>query len=112
MLEFIGSETQVSTVSYQEGRDYKTMLKTKKGRADKLLSDKRVNMYLRYVSAVFNFAKRHNYIKDNPFEGLQIRGKKVRADKMRDIFTVKDLKLLFCNSKEYGQDKYVISRKS
>jgi len=105
LIEFIGSETQVATISYQTGRDYKTQLKTKQGRAGKLISDKRVNMYLGYSSAVFNYAKRHNYIKDNPFEGLQIRSKKVRADKLRDIFTTDDLKLMFCESKEYGRDK-------
>jgi len=106
LLEFIGSVAQVSSVTYQTGRDYKNHIKLKKGRGGKKpLSDARINMYLGYASAVFSFAKRHNYIKDNPFEGLQIRGKKIRADKIRDIFTTDDLRLMFCDSKEYGQDK-------
>jgi len=102
LLEFIGSDTLVATVSFKTGRDYKDAIKQKTTQSNKPLSDARVNMYIGYASAVFNFAKRHNHIKDNPFEGLQIRGKKVRADKLREIFTTEDLKLMFVSSKEYG----------
>jgi len=105
LLKFIGAETLVNRVSYQMGRDYLAACKKKKNpNTGKTLSDSRVNTYVGYASAVFNFAKRHNHIKDNPFQGLQIKGKKVRPDKMRDIFSTKDLKLMFCKSQEYGQD--------
>lgn len=52
-----------------------------------------VNKYLRRVSALFTWGKRHGFVHDNPFSGLAIR-RKVLPHQQRERFTVEELQKL------------------
>jgi len=58
------------------------------------MSPSSVNKYLRRVSALFDWGKRHGHVHENPFTGLSIRATK-RPDQQRDRFTLEELQLLF-----------------
>ncbi len=52
-----------------------------------------VNKYLRRVSALFTWGKRHGFVNDNPFSGLAIRRTKL-PHQQRERFTVEELQKL------------------
>jgi integrase len=108
LLEFIGPDRMIHSVEIETGRRYKEMLSKITTNRKKKMSTARVDMYLGYASSVFRWAIRNKYFfGENPFTGLQY-GKKHRkkAQKQRKIFKEHDLKLMFVDSKEYGQDKW------
>jgi len=107
LLEFLGQDRKIHSVDYQTGRDYKKLLADTKTKRGKQMSSARVDIYLGYAAQVFNWAIKQNYIKVNPFAGLQYGKKKQkRADKQRDAFTTDDLRKIFVDSSYFGQDKW------
>jgi integrase len=107
LLSFLGPDTQIHTVDYQKGRDYKNLLMETRNKKGKPLSKRRINMYLSFASQLFNYAERNHFIDRNPFKGLQISEKKTRVDELRDVFDTEDLKKVFCYSKEYLEDDHI-----
>ena len=59
----------------------------------KTMSNSSVNKYLRRVSALFAWGKRHGFTNDNPFTGLAIRSK-VLPHQLRQRFTFEDIQRL------------------
>ena len=59
----------------------------------KTMSNSSVNKYLRRVSALFAWGKRHGFTNDNPFTGLAIRSK-VLPHQLRQRFTVEEIQRL------------------
>ena len=106
LLESFGYETEVDTIDFQTVKDYRDKLK-ETGNRGKPLSIKRVNMYIEYATALFNFAKRNKYIRENPASGLMYKDKR-SPDQITDVFDNEDLQKLF-RSKEYVEDKHLNS---
>lgn len=72
-------------------------------RTIKTINDK----YLCFAKAFFNFAKSNQYIQENPAQGILIKDrKKKNPHEQQDPFSTSDLKLLFCDSPEYGKDNH------
>lgn len=71
---------------------------------DDLLSISKVNAYLMRASALFNWAVRNGYVKQNPFSQQKIK-EKVAGHEKRDPFTTSDLKALF-SSPDYQMGKH------
>lgn len=65
-------------------------------RPSKTMSVSTVNKYLRRVSSLFDWGRKHGYVNENPFSGLGIRQKK-RAHQERDRYSAEELKIL-CNT--------------
>jgi integrase len=53
-----------------------------------------VNKYLRRVSALFDWGKRHGHVHENPFSGLAIRRDRL-PHQLRERFTLEELQRLF-----------------
>jgi integrase len=106
LLDFLGKNTMIHSVDYDNGRDYKAHLDTLKNAKGKPLSDSRKDSYLGFAKQLWKWAIQHHYADTNPFDGLQVgKAGRKRADKQRAAFTQDDLKTIFCDSKEYGQDR-------
>ncbi|HHP7234643.1 MAG TPA: DUF6538 domain-containing protein, partial [Desulfobacterales bacterium] len=105
LIGFLGSDTPIQSIDYPTGRSYKAHLQ-ENGNIGKALSVSRINMYLGFASTLFNYAQKNHYININPFNGLQISDKKIRVDELRDVFDEQDLKKMFCESREYKEDKH------
>ncbi|MCG6973888.1 MAG: hypothetical protein LJE66_12150, partial [Desulfobacterales bacterium] len=106
LLESLGYETEVHTIDFQTVKDCRDNLK-ETGNKGKPLSIKRVNMYIEYATALFNFAKRNKYISENPASGLMFKDKR-SPDQITDVFDKEDLQKLFL-SKEYIENKHLHS---
>ncbi len=66
LLSFLGPDTQIHTIDYQKGRDYKNLLMETRNKKGKPLSKRRINMYLSFASQLFNYAERNHFIDRNP----------------------------------------------
>jgi integrase len=106
-ISFVGKAINIEEVDYDVLRRYKQQLLKEEIRPGKTRSIKTINdKYLTLVKGFLNYAKHNNYITENPAEGLIIPerdGK--RRDEERKIFSIEDLKKLFCESQEFGQDQ-------
>ena len=71
MLEFYGQDTPITTIGFDQGREFKTHLREYKSNRGKNLSTARINLYLGFAKALFNFAVKNNYVDKNPFEGFK-----------------------------------------
>ena len=106
LIDFLGKDTMIHAVDYDSGRAYKSHLDTLKNAKGKPLSDSRKDSYLGFAKQLWKWAIQHHYADTNPFDGLQVgKAGRKRADQQRAAFTQDDLKTIFCNSKEYGQDR-------
>jgi integrase len=106
LLDFLGQDIMIHTVDYKMGRAYKAYLDSLKNKKGQPLSDGRKDNYLGFTKQLWRWAIRHNYVGVNPFDGLQVgKSGMKRADQQREAFTQDDLKLMFCDSKEYGTGK-------
>jgi hypothetical protein len=106
LLDFLGKDSMVHAVDYDSGRAYKTHLDTLKNAKGKPLSDSRKDSYLGWAKQLWKWAIQHNYIDVNPFDGLQVgKAGRKRADEQRAAFSQDDLKTIFCDSKEYKNDR-------
>jgi integrase len=54
-----------------------------------------VNKYLRRCSALFEWARKHGHVAENPFSGMAIRQSKTKANEQRERFTIEDIQKLF-----------------
>jgi len=108
MINFVGKDIQIHKIDAKIMRDYKQHLITEKTRSGKPRSIKTINdKYLCFTKAVFNFAKSNQYIKENPAEGISIKDrKKKRPHEQQDPFSKNDLRMIFCDSPEYKDDKH------
>jgi len=101
-LKYFGEDTRVHTIDFQEMKKYK------QGLMDKGIGLRTLEFYLGRAKAFFNYAKQYKYLDkstDNPVEGLMPKDTR-RKDTLRDVFDREDLEKLFCNSKEYSEDKH------
>jgi integrase len=106
LIDFLGKNTMIHSVDYDNGRDYKAHLDTLKNAKGKPLSDSRKDSYLGFAKQLWKWAIQHHYADTNPFDGLQVgKAGRKRADQQRAAFTQDDLKTIFCDSKEYGKDR-------
>ena len=123
ILKLIGN-VPVNTIDRQDVVDFKQTLqaipadyfkatkkyesipisKVIKNKPKKTLTAKTVNKYITNLSAVFNYACIHGYMKNNYASGMKIRLKRKRG-KERDQFSNEDLTALF-HSKEYTEDTF------
>jgi integrase len=107
LLQFLGKDRMIHTVDYQDGRAYKERLSSTKTKRGKQMSPARVDLYLGYAAQVWNWAIKHHYAEVNPFSGLQYgKKKRKRPDKQRDAFTKDDLRKMFVDSPNFGQDEW------
>jgi len=108
MINFVGKDTHIHTIDPKIMRDYKQHLMVEKTRSGKPRTIKTINdKYLCFTKAFFNFAKSNQYIKENPAEGMLIKDKKRKSPhEIQDPFSTDDLKMLFCDSSEYNEDKH------
>jgi len=108
IVDTLGAETQVHTIDYNTGKEFRDGLSDGKlSKSGKPLSVARVNFHLGIGKAMYNLAmkKDKNLDRINPFDDLRLRESK-RADEKQDTFSTEDLERLFCLSPEYGQDKH------
>ena len=63
-------------------------------RPSETMASESVNKYLRRVSALFDWGKRHGHIHENPFSGLTIRRTRL-PHQQRERFTPEELQRLF-----------------
>jgi integrase len=99
MLDHLGADTPITSVSYNEAKGYRQSL------LDRGLSISTVNdKYISFAHAVFNHGVKIGLLGLSPFSGTKLRDRR-KASSLRDIFTTKDLKLLF-ESKKYQNDGF------
>jgi len=108
MIDFVGKNTEIHKIDVKLMREYKQHLRTEKTRSGKTRTIKTINdKYLCFTKALFKFAKSNGYTKENPAEGMLIKDrKKKRPHEEQDPFSTDDLRMLFCDSKEYKEDKH------
>ena len=58
------------------------------------MANESINKYLRRVSALFDWGKRHGHVHENPFSGLAIRRDRL-PHQLRERFTAEELQRLF-----------------
>jgi len=108
MVSFIGKVTHIHRVDAKVMREYKQFLMSEKTSSGNPRTINTINdKYLCFAKAFFNFAKSNQYIQENPAQGILIKDrKKKRPHEQQDPFSTSDLKLLFCDSPEYGKDNH------
>jgi integrase len=102
-----------STIGFKLANDFKTAImqlppnRTKGFYAGKSVSEilrshpnvtmsiANVNKYLRRCSALFEWARKHGHVVENPFSGMAIRQSKTKANEQRERFTIEDIQKLF-----------------
>ncbi|MBW2635100.1 MAG: hypothetical protein JRE14_13440 [Deltaproteobacteria bacterium] len=111
IVEHFGPKTQLHTIEWLQVKAFRDGLKTGKySPSGKPLSPGRVNLFLIIFNKMHTLAKLkdRNLDRINLTEGLRLKDKR-RADEKQDIFTIEELKRLFVDSKEYGNDKHIHS---
>ncbi|BBO80218.1 integrase [Desulfosarcina ovata subsp. sediminis] len=100
--------TQLHTIDYNRVKAFRDGLRdgslSKNGTP---LSIARTNFFTATIKRIFDLAMKQdrNLDRINPADGLQLRDKRKVSEK-RDVFTNDELKAIFVDSKEYGQDKH------
>jgi site-specific recombinase XerD len=108
----IGEKTPIHSIDGKALRQYKQGLLDEEYKPGKTRSISTINdKYLTFVKALFVFARDNHYIEKNPAKGLSIKvSQKKKSHKKQEIFTDEDLKKLFCESSEFGEDRHAFSR--
>lgn len=118
-LKVIGRDTQLNQLSHDLARTYKEKLMKLPAHIEKILeyqglsidqiialnpkpiTTNTVNKHLSRVNSLMIWAKRHGYIKENYFDGLQIKTKKKNVSRERLPFSQSDIDRLFGYSGKY-----------
>jgi len=105
--DYLDEKTPIHSIDGKALRKYKQWLLEEEYMPGKTRSISTINnKYLSFVKAFFAFAKGNGIIKENPAEGISIKdSRKKKAHKKQDVFTNEDLKSLFCESPESGNDE-------
>lgn len=122
LLKEVLKNPSVSTISHKQANEFKSTLlklpanRTKGKYAGKSIKELlamrpsgtmsvcTVNKYLRRVSSLFEWGRKHGYAFENPFSGIGIPEKR-QAHEQRPRFTEDDLKILF-DPKSLNRDKF------
>lgn len=107
LVQFVGKDSDIREVDGETLRRYKHQLTKEEIAPGKPRSVKTVNdKYLCFQKTFFTWAKNNSYITQNPVEGLLIKERKdKRPDEEQDPFTKDELKMMFVESQEYGEDQ-------
>ena len=125
ITDFLGAETPVGKIRYQDLQDFKDMLqklppnftrsKQYEGMTlrDVLKSDLQgnlsisaMNRYIMNAQAVFNYGVRNNHMTINPAAGIQFEKEKKKTSSERSMFDQQDLTKIF-HSQKYTEDDFV-----
>jgi integrase len=107
-VKFVGENIDISEIDAPLLRGYKDRLRKEKSRDGKVRTPSTINnKYLGTVRGFFSYAERNQYIARNPAQGIRVEeGKKKKPHELRDPFTNDELKRMFCESQEYGDDQH------
>lgn len=108
ILKTLRPDTQLHTLDYGKLKKFRNGLRSGElSSSGKPLSIDRVNLFISTLKEMYDIAMREDKKLDrvNPAEGLRLKDKRKPSSK-QDIFTFDELKVMFCDSKEYGQDKH------
>ena len=109
ILEMLGPDTQIHTISYVQLRYFRNNLRSgKMSKTGEPLSIDRVNLFTGQLKGVYELALKKDRKLDprNPTDGPRLQDKRPPRSK-QDVFTSVELKKLFCKSKEHQHDKHV-----
>jgi integrase len=107
-VAFTGGHTDINEIDAEVVRKYKQKLMKEEVSPGKVRSASTINnKYLGMVKGLFADAKKNQYVRENPADGISVtEGKKVPPHELQDPFTEEELKKMFCGSLEYGEDGF------
>ena len=109
ILQYFGEQTQLHTIDYMTVKEFRDGLKSGElSSQGKPLSASRINNYLMILKNIYDLAiLKDTQLTRNPAESLRLKDNKVRADQKQDVFSAKDLEIMFIKSKEYSKNRHI-----